>query len=242
MIWGKPMKITKHKEDVFHVSDIVTEEEAKKIINYLEFLADSNILKWNQISFYDSYAMGFWDSDPSLAMFDLPHDYFSHLKARIKNASEKALGKELSEVSYHAQKWIEGAFASFHSDNSDEDGNPTAFERSKYAAFLYLNEEFTGGVLNFKNYDISIKPEIGMLTVFAGGHGNEHEVTQIQSGTRYTVGSFWDNADAVYTDEQRQKWADELAQVRSQQEEDYKVWAEEKEKGNRPKYIGKNEK
>lgn len=236
------MEITKYKEDVFHVSNIVTEEEAKKIINYLEFLAESNILKWNQISFYDSYAMGFWESDPKLAMFDLPHDYFSNLKIRIKNAAEEALGRDLSEVSYHAQKWIQGAFASFHSDNSDEDGNPTAFERSKYAAFLYLNEEFDGGILNFKNYDISIKPELGMLTVFSGGHGNEHEVTQIKSGTRYTVGSFWDNADAVYTEEQRKRWADELAQVRSQQEDDYKLWAEEKEKGNRPTYIGKNEK
>lgn len=235
------MKITKHKEDVFHVSDVVTKEEANKIIRYLEFLAESNLLKWNQISFYDSYAMGFWESDPKLVMFDLPPDYFARLNSRIKDACEKVLGKDLSEVSYHAQKWIEGAFASFHSDNSDDEGNPTAFERSKYAAFMYLNDDFTGGILNFKNYDISIKPEIGMLAVFAGGHGNEHEVTQIKSGTRYTIGSFWDNADSVYTDEQRKKWADELAEVRKAQDEEYKLWAEDKEKGLRPNYKGKNE-
>jgi hypothetical protein len=235
------MKITKYKEDVFHVSDVVTPEEANKIIQYLEFLAESNLLKWNQISFYDSYAMGFWELDPKLAMFDLPADYFSRLNARIKDACEKVLEKELSEVSYHAQKWIEGAFASFHSDNSDEEGNPTAFERSKYAAFMYLNDDFTGGILNFENYDISIKPEVGMLAVFAGGHGNEHEVTQVKSGTRYTIGSFWDNADSVYTDEQRKKWADELAEVRKAQDEEYKLWAKDKENGFIPEYKGKNE-
>jgi Rps23 Pro-64 3,4-dihydroxylase Tpa1-like proline 4-hydroxylase len=234
------MEITKYKEDVFHVSNVISKEEAGRAIKYLEFLADSNILKWNQISFYDSYAMGFWDSDPRLAMFDLPHDFFSQLKSKIKNISEEVLGKELSEVSYHAQKWIEGAFASFHSDNSDDEGNPTAFERSKYAVFMYLNEDFTGGVLNFKNHDITIKPELGMLAIFAGGHGNEHEVTKVKSGTRYTIGSFWDNADAVYTEEQRKKWADELAEVRSQQEEEYKVWAENKEKGITLDYVGKN--
>lgn len=235
------MKITKYKEDVFHVSDIVTKEESNKIIKYLEFLVDSNILKWNQISFYDSYAMGFWDRDPNLAMFDLPPDYFLKLKLKIKSVSEEVLGRELSEISYHAQKWIEGAFAGFHSDNSDEHGNPTAFERSKYAAFLYLNEDFDGGILNFKHHDISIKPELGMLAVFAGGHGNEHEVTTIKKGTRYTIGSFWDNADSVYTDEQRKRWADELAEVRKIQEEEYKVWAANKENGIIPEYKGKNE-
>lgn len=234
------MEITKYKDDVFHVSNVISKEDADKVIRYLEFLADSNILKWNQISFYDSYAMGFWDLDPRLVMFDLPADFFSQLKLKIKNISEEVLGKELSEVSYHAQKWIEGAFASFHSDNSDHDGNPTAFERSKYAVFMYLNDDFTGGVLNFKNHDITIRPERGMLAIFAGGHGNEHEVTKVKSGTRYTIGSFWDNADAIYTEDQKKRWADELAEVRSQQEEDYKIWAENKEKGISLDYVGKN--
>jgi Rps23 Pro-64 3,4-dihydroxylase Tpa1-like proline 4-hydroxylase len=234
------MEITKYKEDVFHVSNVISKEEADKVIKYLEFLADSNILKWNQISFYDSYAMGFWDSDPRLIMFGLPADFFSQLKYKIKNISEKVLGKELSEVSYHAQKWIEGAFASFHSDNSDDEGNPTAFERSKYAVFMYLNDDFTGGVLNFKNHDITIRPELGMLAIFSGGHGNEHEVTKVKSGTRYTIGSFWDNADSVYTEEQRKKWDEELSEVRKQQEEEYKVWAENKEKGISLDYVGKN--
>ena len=234
------MNIKEYKHDVFSVSDIISKEDSEKVIKYLEFLAESNILKWNQISFYDSYAMGFWETDPRLLAFGLPADFFNSFKNKIKEVCEKAMSTELSEVSYHAQKWIEGAFASFHSDNSDADGNPTAFERSKYAAFVYLNDDFAGGKLNFKNYDISIQPETGMLAVFAGGHGNEHEVTKVKSGTRYTIGSFWDNADAIYTEEQKKRWADELAEVRSQQEEEYKVWAENKQNGITLDYVGKN--
>ena len=234
------MNIKEYKHDVFSVSDIISKEDSEKVIKYLEFLAESNILKWNQISFYDSYAMGFWETDPRLLAFGLPADFFNSFKNKIKEVCEKAMSTELSEVSYHAQKWIEGAFASFHSDNSDADGNPTAFERSKYAAFVYLNDDFDGGKLNFKNYDISIQPETGMLAVFAGGHGNEHEVTKVKSGTRYTIGSFWDNADAIYTEEQKKRWADELAEVRSQQEEEYKVWAENKQNGITLDYVGKN--
>lgn len=209
------------------------EDEARKLIAYLEFQVQSGYITWNQISFYESYAMGFWEADPNLLRFGFTSDHMHKLKQRIKSAAEEALGFELAEVSYHAQKWTEGAFAAFHSDNSDEDGNPTAFERSKFAVFLYLNEDFGGGLLKFQHHDIEIKPQAGLLAIFAGGHTNEHEVQTVTSGTRYTIGSFWDRADATYTDEQRQAWVNELAQVRAAQEEEYKRWNEMKERGER---------
>lgn len=233
--------LTKYKDDVFTLSNFIDKEEAEKIIKYLEFLVETKMLKWNQISFYESYAMGFWESDPNLKLFDLPPDYFNKLKQKIKEYSEKILGIELSEVSYHAQKWTKGAFASFHSDNSDDHGNPTAFERSKFAVFLYLNEDFEGGYLNFKNHDIHIEPKLGLLSVFDGGHGNEHEVTTVKSGTRYTIGSFWDRADAEYTQEQRDAWAAELKAVRAEQEVMYENWNKDKERGIIPQYLGKVE-
>lgn len=233
--------LTKYKDDVLTLSNFISKEECDKVIKYLEFLVEGRLLDWNQISFYESYAMGFWQADPNLTMFGLPADYFNTLKEKIKIASEESLNIKLTEVSYHAQKWTEGAFASFHSDNSDEDGNPTAFERSKFAVFLYLNDNFDGGYLNFKNFDIHIEPEAGLLAIFNGGHGYEHEVTTVKSGTRYTIGSFWDKADAEYTQEQRDAWAKELKDVRAQQEITYKEWARDKENGIIPKYRGKLE-
>lgn len=228
------MKIEKLKEDFFVVREFLDKKTCAAIINYLDFLVENNILKWNEISFYGSQAMGYWPSDERLKMFGLDPDFFPQLKEKIKLATEECLGIEVNEVSYHAQRWIEGAFADYHSDNSDEEGNPTAFERSKYAAFLYLNENFDGGHLKMKNYPIDIKPEIGLLAVFAGGHTNEHMVTTIENGKRYTVGSFWDDARSVYTNEQRKTWEDELKQVRAQQEVIYKIWATPEGKPSAP--------
>lgn len=219
------MNIKKLKEDFFVVENFLDEKTCAAIISYLDFLVEHNILKWNEISFYGSQAMGYWPADDNLKLFGLDADFFSQLKEKIKNVTEDCLGFEVNEVSYHAQRWIEGAFADYHSDNSDEDGNPTAFERSKYAAFLYLNDNFDGGHLKMKNYPIDIKPEIGLLAIFAGGHTNEHRVTTVENGKRYTVGSFWDDARSVYTDEQRKAWEEELKQVRAQQEVLYKIWA-----------------
>ena len=231
------MKIIKHKEDFFTVENFLDEKTCNGIINYLDFLVENNILKWNEISFYGSQAMGYWPSDDNLKLFGLEPNFFAQLKEKIKNMVEESLGFEVNEVSYHAQRWIEGAFADYHSDNSDDEGNPTAFERSKYAAFLYLNENFDGGNLKMKNYPITIKPKTGLLAIFAGGHMNEHSVTTVENGIRYTVGSFWDDARCVYTDEQRKAWEDELKQVRKEQEELYKIWATPEGKPVAPERI-----
>lgn len=229
------MKIKSLKDDFFYVENFITEEECNSIINYLEWQVNNKILDWNQISFYGSMAMGYWPYDENLSIFNLDKNYFNNLKEKIKNISEQAIGKELSEISYHAQKWVDGAFAGYHSDNSDENGNPTAFERSKFAAFLYLNDNFDGGHLKFKNYDIDIKPKTGLIAIFAGGHGNEHMVTTVSKGTRYTVGSFWDDAKSEYSDEKRKAWADELEKVRADQEVLYKEWDAGKKNGFIPK-------
>lgn len=233
------MEIVSLKDDVFVVDGLITEEECQKIIAYFDAITDAGHLKWNQISFYGSLAMGYWPWDDNLLVFGLPRDYFSILKEKVKKAGETCFNKELSEVSYHAQKWVIGAFAGFHSDNTHEDGSPSAFYKSKYAGFLYLNDNFDGGFLNFKHHDIAIKPKPGRLAFFKGGHGNEHEVTMVQKAERYTVGSFWDDADAVYTPEQIAEWETELKETRAEQEKTYEEWNELKKKGTPPTHKGK---
>ena len=48
-----------------------------------------------------------------------------------------------------------------------------AFTRSRYAGFLYLNDDFEGGELVFKGEDgndgLTIKPKTGMFAIFHGG-------------------------------------------------------------------------
>lgn len=232
--------VTMHKDQCFTVDNFLSEFECKAIIAYLDFLVVNKILEWNQISFYDSFAMGFWPYDPNLEMFGLPSNYFNDiLKKRIQDISENVLSVSLAEVSYHAQKWDDGAYASFHSDNSDEHGNPTEFVRSKFAVFIYLNDNFEGGYLNFKNHDVNIKPAVGRAAIFAGGHNNEHEVTKVHGGTRYTIGSFWDLADCVYSEEELQEREERLKKTRAGQDITYKQWEDEKKLGITQDYTGK---
>jgi len=219
------------KDDVFVIKNFMTPEECSAVIKYLDDCDQSGRITWNPISFYESYAKGFFPFDQELIKLGLEADYFNKLRDKVKLISEKAFGRELTEITFHAQKWIEGSYASYHSDNTDSEGNPTPFSKSKYASFIYLNDNFTGGLLKFKNFDIEIKPEIGMLAIFDGGFGNEHKVTTVDSGERYTLGSFWDNADSIYTDEIKAKWEEDLKKIREAQAEEIEEWKVMRESG-----------
>jgi Rps23 Pro-64 3,4-dihydroxylase Tpa1-like proline 4-hydroxylase len=233
------MNKIEYKKDIIVYEDFLSEEECKSILSYWEYKQNQGRLLWNPISFYESYAFGFEDADEDLKQFNLPSDYFSQLKDKIQKATEEAHNRPVKEVSYHAQKWIPGAFASFHSDNSSN-GEYNAFERSKIATFLYLNDDFSGGELKFKDDPITIAPKRGMLATFEGGHENEHEVRVVEENDRFTIGSFWDYAESEYSQEKLDSWAKEIAEIRAQQAIQQKEWEELREKGVRLQPNGGN--
>ena len=125
------------------------------------------------ISFYESYSSNLpQDNDEELKEFGLSPTFFSDIEKRIVKSVASIHDIDVSKVckiGYHTQKWEPGAYARPHSDNTNIDGSSSPFERSRYAAFLYLNEDFDGGVLKFVKQKIQIKPKSGMLAVFAGG-------------------------------------------------------------------------
>ena len=211
------------KHDIVYVENFITPDECTKLVEYFKEKEG-----WQPVAFYGSYGMSILH-DPDLQKFGLPAEYFDTLKERLKDAVEDAHSIEVRTVSTHAQKWIKGAYANWHSDNSDMEGNPTAWEVSKLVCLLYLNDDYEGGQLAFRDHDISISPSAGMLVTFPGGIHNVHAVTEVTEGVRYTIGAFWDHADATYTDERREEWKLERERVKAQQEVQYAEWA----KGNK---------
>ena len=232
------MKIKRLTEDILTIEDFITEEESRLVINVLEEQAENGSITWTPISFYESYSAVLpQDGDPELEKYGLKHNFFSDLENRFKEAVASIHGKDvesISKIGYHTQKWEPGAYARPHSDNTNIDGGPSPFERSRYAAFLYLNEDFDGGILKFVKQRIELKPKAGLLAAFAGGFDNIHEVTLIKKGTRYTIGSFWDDRkEEDYPEELRNKWAEEMKEIRSNQEKEKAEWIEVIKEGYR---------
>ena len=234
-------RITK---DIVVYENFIDADTAAKLVKVLDKHAELGLITWMPISFYESYSSVLpQDNDEHIENEGLPSDVFSQMKQAIIDAVASVHDldpKVISQIGYHTQKWEPGAYARKHSDNTDEHGHSGAFTRSRYAAFLYLNDDFEGGMLQFPDQDINLKPKVGMLAAFDGGFNNMHEVSLITSGVRYTLGSFWDDREEdAYPQELRDEWAAEMKETRAKQEIERAEWQDTLKEGYKIDLDGK---
>jgi hypothetical protein len=205
---------------IVEIPNFVTEEESRNMIDYFEAKAEM----WGDIAFYGSSGMGLQPNDPMLSNYNLAGDFFDILREKFRKAVETVFERKVRPNTSHAQKWDVGGFANPHSDNSDNHGEPNAFEINKYVGILYLNGNYGGGELYFPDHDIEFKPTPYSLIVFPGGVENIHGVREITDGTRYTMVSFWDFAEIEYSEEKKAYWEEETKKVREEQALQKKEW------------------
>lgn len=198
--------------------------------NMINFFENCNI-DWGDIAFYGSSGKGILTDPLTMKSFNLSDNFFEDLKNKYQEAVEAVFKRKVRANTSHAQKWDVGGFANPHSDNSDNDGNPNAFEINKYVGILYLNDDYEGGELYFcdKNNNmekyLSFKPNAYSYYVFPGGVENIHGVSEITKGTRYTMVSFWDYAEIEYDQQTLDRWKAEEEEVRRQQAKQKEDWA-----------------
>ena len=216
---------------IVEIPNFIDSEIVPKMINFFE----NCDVDWGDIAFYGSSGKGIKTDSETMKKFDLPEGFFDKIKNKYQEAVQTVFEREVRANTSHAQKWDIGGFASPHSDNSDNDGKPNAFEINKYVGILYLNDDYEGGELYFCDKDnnmetyLSFKPNVYSYYVFPGGYENIHGVSEITKGTRYTMVSFWDYADSVYDQETLDRWEEEEKQVRIEQAKQKEEW----NKGNK---------
>jgi len=234
------MKLVKVTEGIFKYEDFISKEEAVSIIQLTQIMSKTDESYWKSISFYESYSAGYpEDGSPILKEVGLSDTFFSDTEQKMRECASEVAGvdvSKMSKISFHLQRWLPGAYAPKHSDNSSNDGVEGAFTRSRYAGFLYLNDDFDGGLLKFYANGgkeiIEVQPQSGTFWIFHGGHKNMHEVTLVKKSPRYTLGSFWDDREeSDYPQEIRDSWAKELSDVRSLQKEQSDEWQQIRDNG-----------
>jgi hypothetical protein len=208
------------RNKIVEIPNFVSKEEAQNMIKYFESLNKN----WGDIAFFGSSGMGVATSDPTLVEFNLPPTFFGDIRDKYKEAVETVFERKVRPNTSHAQKWDVGGFAAPHSDNSDNNGKPNAFEINKFVGILYLNDDYEGGELFFPDHDISFKPQACSYIIFPGGIENLHGVTEVTAGVRYTMVSFWDFEEIIYDEETKNRWAEEEKQVRLEQAKQKEEW------------------
>lgn len=172
---------------IVEIPNFVSKEIARSMVEY--FKKED---RWGQTAFNGSHGAPVQAGAIKPSDFGLPDNIFIDVNKKLEQAVTEVYNKKVTPSSIHAQKWEVGSSANPHSDNSDFEGNPTeGFDNLKYVGILYLNDDYEGGDLFFPEHSISIHPNAGSMYIFSGGVENIHGVTEITSGTRYSIVSFW---------------------------------------------------
>ncbi len=87
-------------------------------------------------------------------------------------------GRQMALDAYQIVVWPKGSEQPAHIDDRREE--------TRYAAIVYLNDDFAGGQTFFENADFQGQPQTGRLIAFPG-RDLRHGVRRITSGTRYTL-------------------------------------------------------
>ena len=117
----------KYADDIYGFENFLTETECKSILNILKEEEELGLHKWVPISFYESFTIGYPHEGHELfSKYNLPGDFFKQLQDGFKDRVSFVSGVDINSVSnigLHLQRWDKGAYAHYHSDNSDNDGN-----------------------------------------------------------------------------------------------------------------------
>lgn len=177
-----------HRPDIVEYKNVFTKEECDYIISYWNSLDD-----WMLSCFYNMYTIS----------GKKPHtkeggEALNKFKMFSQNLAEKVFNRKLKQISVSSHMWQPGAFAADHADNAELDGTPNAWIENKLVTMIYLNDNFEGGHLTFRDHKLAFRPQVGSVIVFDVGINNVHAVTEVTSGTRYTMMASYDYADSVY--------------------------------------------
>lgn len=213
-----------YKEDVVEFVDFFSEEECNQFLQYLDVARS----QWQESCFYNERVM-----DPTAPLSldndtSIDKDYLDNLRLRLQAVAEEVFNRKIRNLSLSAQKWMTGSYAQDHSDNSELDGTPNAWRENKLVTIIYLNDNYTGGELYFRDHDISIAPKAGSVVVFDVGINNVHGVRKILSGDRTTVMCSWDYEDSVYPPEYWEEKERELRETEIKHAEQHEAWRQGK--------------
>lgn len=216
-----------HKDDIVEYPGFLTPEESQKLIDYYESSADD----WQLTCFFNARVM-----DPKAPMAkgafpEINDDYFESLRAKCKQYGEDAMGRGLRNLTLSAHKWLPGAFAADHADNAELDGTLNAWQENKMVTIIYLNDNYDGGELTFRDHNLSIAPKQGTMVAFDVGFNNVHGVNKVESGERWTMLLSWDWEDSVYPEGFLEQLRLERDGMVPEQEQQRQQWVETGEPG-----------
>lgn len=67
------------------------------------------------------------------------------------------------------------------------------------ASVYYINDDYSGGEINFPDHDLTIKPNANSLMLFPGNENYWHETLKVKENTRYTSTKFFKFSGSTFS-------------------------------------------
>lgn len=188
-----------YADKIFYYKNVI--ENCKDLVSLLEeihpTLGDNNVLtKWESWTASDNKDTQFgWkiSSNPEmygLATTDAKFIYDSFYNSLLSVGSDYATKNNLvidKPNPLSISKYIEGSSMGSHVDDYGTNNETTPI----MSAVLYLNSDYEGGELYFREQGVTIKPEAGSVVIFPSVEPFYHESKKIISGNKYMCPAFW---------------------------------------------------
>lgn len=163
-------KIGDSVNNIQYMQDVLPAEEHKAILDYVKSVES-------------------WNDEPWLVKTVRSHE----MPNEIKNLLEKVFtvvyqkSVELYDVNINPLKkdsltlfkFPEGFELNQHVDTLSD-------ESLHIASVYYINDDYTGGEISFKDHDLTIKPKANSLVIFPGNESYTHGVNKIFDNDRYS--------------------------------------------------------
>ena len=158
------MTVINYGNDIYEVENFLTEDEVECL------LSSTNG------SFFESHP-GNIIKDLSTESLTVVPGIYSKIMSYFENAHAHTPITNIRRLQ-------DNEFMSSHADG----GDPNSKQKIIFGLAMYLNDEFTGGELNYIGLDTTIKPKKYSLVI----HDAElqHEVLPVTGGVRYSITAF----------------------------------------------------
>lgn len=154
---------------------VLSIQECEHLISYINKSESKNKWTHSDVPYWQNRIIELKEVDDDLAIAIMT-------KAYQQIRSSLPLGYEAD--SFALVVWRQYTEAGLHIDE-------LGFEWREFSSILYLNDDFMGGRTEFPEQKVSVKPKAGMAIVFEANSRYPHLVSEVESGTRYTIASFW---------------------------------------------------
>jgi hypothetical protein len=187
------------EKNIYLYEDVL--ENPLQLIKDIELLdsldEESSISKWKDWTAYKSeYSFGSQKTilnsifDDSMPHYFLALSIYNRINNAIVNASnDYAAMHDGLDIGFltplSISKYFVGKSMGPHVDSHDDDPLKTI------SVVLYLNDDYTGGEINFPEQDIKIKAKAGSIVVFPSKKPYFHESKEILTGIKYMTPGFW---------------------------------------------------